>query len=282
LRNTRHNNFKGDSKTKSQQTGRRPGGVQLFGFHAVTEAWLNPQRQCMRLLLTQSALRQFEGQIAKSKKAGLKRPAPEIVDGKAIDKLLPQGTVHQGILLEAENLPDRELDDMLAWERLPSAIVVLDQVTDPHNVGAILRSACAFGIGAVLVTERNAASQTGVLAKTASGALEHTPIIRTGNMSQSLKKLQSAGYWCIGLDETGKNALHHIKMPAKVALVLGAEGEGLRRLTIESCDEIAKLPTLPPVGSLNVSNAAAVAIYEVMRGKNELKHGLSRWITTTG
>lgn len=262
LRNPRQHNARNDQKAAA---GKRSGGVQLFGFHAVSAAWLNPQRQCMRLMLTQSSLRQFEPIIAQAKKLNLKRPSPEIIDPRAIDKQLPSGTVHQGILLEAENLPDKELEDLLEMENLPAAIVVLDQVTDPHNVGAILRSGCAFGIGAVLVTERNAASQTGVLAKTASGALEHTPIVRIGNLSQSLKKLQGAGYWCIGLDETGANALHQIKMPEKVALVLGAEGEGLRRLTIESCDEIAKLPTTPPVGSLNVSNAAAVAIYEVMR-----------------
>lgn len=262
MRNSRQQHARNDHKPGGNKRG---GGVQLFGFHAASAAWLNPSRHCHRLLLTQTSLRQFEPIIAQAKKLNLKRPSPEIIDLRAIDKQLPNGTVHQGILLEAENLPDRELEDLLELENLPPAIVVLDQVTDPHNVGAILRSACAFGIGAVLVTERNAASQTGVLAKTASGALEHTPIFRTGNLSQSLKKLQNAGYWCIGLDETGKSALHHIKMPAKVALVLGAEGEGLRRLTIESCDEIAKLPTAPPVGSLNVSNAAAVAMYEVMR-----------------
>ena len=261
----RHSKQNTAKTPKQAHQGKRTGGVLLFGFHAASAAWLNPERHCQRLLLTQASLRQFETLIAQAKKLGLKRPAPEVVDGRVIEKQLPAGTVHQGILLEAENLPDKELDDLLQMTQLPKSLVVLDQVTDPHNVGAILRSACAFGIGAVLVTERNAASETGVLAKTASGALEHTPIIRIGNLSQSLKKLQGAGYWCIGLDETGEHALHQIKMPAKVALVLGAEGEGLRRLTIESCDEIAKLPTMPPVGSLNVSNAAAVAIYEVMR-----------------
>jgi len=262
LRPTRQNSVKTSSHAHQ---GKRTGGVQLFGFHAAAAAWLNPARHCQRLLLTQSSIRQFEQIIAQAKKLGLKRPSPETVDPRVIEKQLPSGSVHQGILLEVENLPDRELDDLLQMTQLPKSLVILDQVTDPHNVGAILRSACAFGIGGVLVTERNAASQTGVLAKTASGALEHTPIFRIGNLSQSLKKLQGAGYWCIGLDETGAQALHQIKMPAKVALVLGAEGEGLRRLTIESCDEIAKLPTMPPVGSLNVSNAAAVAIYEVMR-----------------
>lgn len=250
---------------KSLHHGKGAAGVQLFGLHAVGAAWLNPARHCLRLSLTQASLRQFETVMAQAKKLNLKRPSPEIVDVRAIDKLLPSGSVHQGILLEADNLPERDLEDFLAVQPLPASIVVLDQVTDPHNVGAILRSACAFGIGAVLVTERHAASQTGILAKTASGALEHTPIIRMGNMAQTLKKLQDAGYWCIGLDETGVQSLHQIKMPTKVALVLGAEGEGLRRLTIENCDEIAKLPTTPPVGSLNVSNAAAVAMYEVMR-----------------
>lgn len=266
MRESRQNRSKNKPKASPAQPDKRQGGgVQLFGFHAVASAWLNPKRHCQRLLLTQSSLRQFETLLTQAKKAGLKRPTPEIVDSRVIDKRLPSGTVHQCVLLEAENLPDRELEDLLQMDVLPTSLVILDQVTDPHNVGAILRSACAFGMGAILVTERNAASQTGILAKTASGALEHTPVIRIGNLSQSLKKLQNAGYWCIGLDETGKYALHQIKMPAKVALVLGAEGEGLRRLTIETCDDIAKLPTHPPVGSLNVSNAAAVAMYEVMR-----------------
>jgi 23S rRNA (guanosine2251-2'-O)-methyltransferase len=143
--------------------------------------------------------------------------------------------------------------------------LVLDQVTDPHNVGAILRTACAFGVDAVIVTERNASATTGTLAKTASGALEYTPLVRVHNLAQTLGRLQKENFWCIGLDETGALPLHKTRPPKRTALVLGAEGEGLRRLTRENCDEIAKLPTHPPVGSLNVSNAAAVAIYEVMR-----------------
>lgn len=272
MRNQRHKTGHQTAGThQGAQPGHQRGGVQLFGFHAVEAAWLNPKRYCRRLLVTQNSLKQFEPVLHKAKKLNLKRPAAEVVDGRVIDRLLAQGTVHQGIVLEADNLPEMEVEDILALDHAPGLLVILDQVTDPHNVGAILRSACAFGTGAVLVTERHAAGAVGIIAKTASGALEHMPLVRIGNLSQALKKLQHAGYWCIGLDESGASALHEIKMPEKVALVLGAEGEGLRRLTIENCDEIAKLPTQPPIGSLNVSNAAAVAIYEVMRARFPLK-----------
>lgn len=239
------------------------GGVQLFGIHAVAAAWRNPRRVALRLLATNAGLKQIEPALQKAKQLGLKRPGPEIVEPQAIEKLLPKGAVHQGLMLIVESLPEIELEDILKNAEEAAFLVVLDQVTDPHNVGAILRSACAFGALAVAVTERHAPATTGTLAKAASGALDHTPLVRIGNLSQALDKIKKAGFWCIGLDESGENALHAIKMPAKVALVLGAEGEGLRRLTKESCDEIARLPTQQPIDSLNVSNAAVVAIYEV-------------------
>jgi 23S rRNA (guanosine2251-2'-O)-methyltransferase len=242
-------------------------GKHLFGFHAVSNAWMNPKRKVLRLLVTVSGKKQMESAMQRAKAAGLKRPVEEVVEGHVIDKLLPRGAVHQGLMLMSEELPEEHFDDLLK-EQGEALLVVLDQVTDPHNVGAVLRSACAFGARAVLMTDRHAATSTGTLAKSASGALEHMPLVRIPNLAQGLSDLQKAGYWCIGLDESGKQALHEIKMPEKVALVLGAEGDGLRRLTRESCDEIAKLPTGGPIGSLNVSNAAAVAIYEAFRQKN--------------
>jgi 23S rRNA (guanosine2251-2'-O)-methyltransferase len=252
-------------KPAGKLTGR--GHVALFGFHAVANAWLNPARPCHRLLLSGQSPRTLEATLNQAKKMGLKRPSPEIVDAKVIDRLLGPGMVHQGIYLEADNPPEVEIEDIIDRAGEKSCVVILDQVTDPHNVGAILRTACAFGVEALVMTDRHAAAATGTLAKTASGALEHTPMVRLTNLAQGLAKLQKAGYWCIGLAEEGPHPLHAIKMPPRVALVLGAEGEGLRRLTRESCDEIAHLPTKPPVGSLNVSNAAAVAIYEIMRGR---------------
>lgn len=243
----------------------------LFGLHAVSAAWLNEKRRVLRLLIAAQAQKAFTPIREDAHKKNIRRPVPEMVDARAIEKLLPPAAVHQGIVAEVEPLPELALEDLLEAPHAHGCFVVLDQVTDPHNVGAILRSACAFGARALLVTERHASATTGTLAKAASGALEHTPIVRIGNMAQALEKMQKGGYWCIGLDETGRQALHEIKMPPKVALVMGAEGDGLRRLTMEKCDEIAKLPTQPPVGSLNVSNAAAVAIYEVMRAHAGLR-----------
>jgi 23S rRNA (guanosine2251-2'-O)-methyltransferase len=244
----------------------RNAGLRLFGLHAVSNAWLNPKRKVLRLVLTANGKKLMEPALQRAKTAGLKRPPEEVVETHVLEKLLARGAVHQGIVMEAEDLPEENFDALLKEEGF-ARLVVLDQVTDPHNVGAVLRSACAFGARAVLMTDRHASASTGTLAKSASGALEHIPLMRIPNLAQALAALQKAGYWCIGLDESGKLALHEIKMPQKVALVLGAEGEGLRRLTRESCDEIAKLPTGGPIGSLNVSNAAAVAVYEAFRQK---------------
>ncbi len=260
-------------KPKFRSHERGPGGaakppssdIAIFGFHAVAAAWLNPRRVCRRLLLTTAGKKTLDEILPQARKLNVRRPDFEMVEHSTLDKLVPSGAVHQGIVLTVEALPEPDLEDVLGDENEKACLIVLDQVTDPHNVGAILRSASAFGAKALLVTERHAPATTGTLAKAASGALEHVPIVRVSNLAQSLGILQKANYWCIGLDESGPNNLHQIKMPQKVALVLGAEGEGLRRLTRERCDEIARLPTKPPIGSLNVSNAAAVALYEVMR-----------------
>lgn len=195
------------------------------------------------------------------------RPVPVIVDRQDLDRLLPPGSVHQGLALDAAPLPDRPLHALLDTEALPDLIVVLDQVTDPHNIGAILRSAAAFGARAVIMTDRNAPSTTGALAKTASGAVEHVPLIYVPNLVRALLDLQKAGYWCVGLAEQATKALGDLDLSARTALVLGNEGDGLRRLTREHCDELARLPTGGAIASLNVSNAAAIALYEARKQK---------------
>lgn len=250
-----------------QQGPRGSQGVFLYGLHPVAAALVNPERRIHRLLMTEGARASLEPALAEAKALGLVRPSPTTVERTELDRLLPAGAVHQGVAVDAAPLPDLGIEDVCAeiGESPQAVIVVLDQVTDPHNVGAVLRSAAAFGARAVVVTERHAPETTGVLAKSASGALEAVPLIRVTNLVRALGELQQAGFWTVGLAESGKGTLAQIDLSGRTALVMGAEGSGLRRLTMERCDVIARLPTGGPVGSLNVSNAAAVALYEVAR-----------------
>ena len=194
----------------------------------------------------------------------------QILDRAAFDRLLPEGAVHQGWALEVDPLLEADLDDVLRAAEVAqgrSIVLVLDQVSDPHNVGAILRSAAAFGALAIIIGEHGAPPATGVLAKAASGALDTVPLVRAVNLARALDKLKEGGFWCCGLDETAPASLASVDLGPRVALVLGSEGAGLRRLVRERCDYLARLPTRPMLPSLNVSNAAAVALYELMRGE---------------
>lgn len=257
-----HRESRGD-----RPSGRGAQGVLLYGLHPVSAAWLNPERRIHRLIATEAGRAALEPVLAQAKARGLQRPSLMPADRSDLDRMLPPGAVHQGVAVDVAPLEEFGIEDLCAEaDSDPSAlIVVLDQVTDPHNVGAILRSASAFGAKAVVVTERNAPETTGVLAKSASGALESVPLVRVTNLARALADLQQAGFWTVGLAESGQSALAQCNLTGRTALVLGAEGAGLRRLTMERCDVIARLPTQGPVGSLNVSNAAAVALYEVAR-----------------
>lgn len=228
----------------------REGPQWIYGFHAVTAALANPNRKWERLVATRNAGR------------GLEANQPEILEPRAIDKLLPPDAVHQGLAMLAEPLVPPPLAELLA-ARVP--LIFLDHVTDPHNVGAILRSCAAFGFGAVVTTVRHAPSVTGVLAKAASGALEHVPYLQVQNLADALTLAGEASYVRLGLDERGEpieSALEATK-EFPVALILGAEGEGLRERTKTTSDRLVRLPTTGPIGALNVSNAAAVALYVV-------------------
>ncbi len=241
-------------------------GVLLWGLHAVREAWLNPQRKCYRLWTTEAGQASIKETLEEATAKNLPRPAPLHAEKSDIEHFLPHGSVHQGVALEVDPLPEMSLDDLLGQEKAPSLVIILDHVTDPHNVGAILRSAAAFGAGAVIVTERGAPSATGIMAKTASGAAEHVPLITVVNIARTISALKAENFWCVGLAEEGEKDLCESKLSeGRVALVMGAEGEGLRRLTRERCDELARLPTGGRIGSLNVSNATAIALYEVKR-----------------
>ena len=265
-----------DQADDAGRSGRRPAkggrppaarGVLLYGLHPVAAAWTNPERRIHRLLATDSGRAALEPAFAAARAFGLQRPEASPVDRMELERMLPPGAVHQGVVVDASPLPELGIEDLcndLESEK-SVVIVALDQVTDPHNVGAILRSAAAFGARAVVVTERHAPETTGVLAKSASGALEAVPLIRVTNLARALTDLQQNGFWSVGLAESGQSTLAKLDLTGKTVLVMGAEGSGLRRLTMERCDAIARLPTGGPVGSLNVSNAAAVALYEVAR-----------------
>jgi len=236
----------------------------------VEAALANPRRRIQRLLLSDagSAAGRAMLELSRNRPEGLGGPiAAEPVDGRAISELLPPGAVHQGVAARVLPLPAWHLEEICdrGTTATRSTVVVLDQVTDPHNVGAILRSAAAFGADAVILTDRNAPPETGALAKAASGALELVPLVRVTNLVRAIDSLKKAGFWCVGLAAEASETLAGARLSGRVALVLGSEGEGLRRLTREHCDILVRLPTGGPIGHLNVSNAAAVALYELAR-----------------
>jgi 23S rRNA (guanosine2251-2'-O)-methyltransferase len=234
------------------------GTVWLYGLHAVQAALANPSRRLRRLVLTEEASATLAARLAAPWAL-----TPETVDRARIDQLLGRDAVHQGAALLADLLPQPVLATVL--ER-PGAVLVLDQVTDPRNIGAILRSAAAFGVAAVIVQERHAPEETGSLAKAASGALETVPLLRAVNLARTIVMLKAANFWVVGLDAEASGPLDGGAFKdRRVALVLGGEGSGLRRLTRESCDELAKLPMAGIMESLNVSAATAVALYELGR-----------------
>lgn len=233
------------------------GSVWLHGMHPVEAALTNPARRLKRLLLTEEA----EQALA----SRLPQPWPlaaERTERAKLDHLLGRDTVHQGVALLADLLPPPSLAAVL--ER-PGPVLVLDQVTDPRNIGAVLRNAAAFGVAGIISQDRNAPEETGAMARAASGALERVPLVRAINLARTLAALKAAGLWVIGLDAAGAPLRGEALRERRVALVLGAEGAGLRRLTRETCDELAGLPMPGGMESLNVSAASAVALYELTR-----------------
>lgn len=249
--------YKTKQKQKHNQT------EWLWGVHAVREAWANPNRVIHSLLVTERSIKDVEAFVAPQ---DAKRPRPDMVERRVIDKRLPEGAVHQGIAIECDAAEEVFLSDIIVKSKLHDKItvVMLDQVTDPHNVGAILRSSCAFGAAALIVQTRHAPDMTGTLAKAACGAAEYVPIVRETNLSRAIEQLQDAGFVVIGLDETGQD-IKDIPTGDKICLVMGAEGPGLRQKIKETCTALLRLPTGGPVPTLNVSNAAAVALYALHR-----------------
>ena len=227
--------------------------VVMYGWHTVTAALQNPARRVKKLLATENAARRLaeEGISAK----------PEIVRPSAIEDRLEPDAVHQGLYLEAEPLPSPAIENVPA----KGVVLVLDQITDPHNVGAIFRSAAAFGVSAIVTTQRHSPDATGALAKAASGALEYVPLVNVQNLARALTALKEKGFLTVGLDSEGEADLATLPLRKPLALVLGAEGKGLRQLTRETCDHVARIDLPGEIASLNVSNAAAVALYVATR-----------------
>ena len=225
--------------------------VILYGWHAVKAALKNPQRRIRTLLLTENAARRLADQ-------GLSRPAhAEIVRSDVLAARLPPDAVHQGLFAEADALPALGLDDMPT----NGIVLILDQITDPHNVGAILRSAAAFAAGAVVTTIRHSPQATGVLAKSASGALELLPLVAVPNLARALAAMKTQGFFLVGLDSASAIDLSSAPLRLPLGLVVGGEGRGLRQLTRNSCDLVARLALPGRIKSLNVSNATALALY---------------------
>jgi 23S rRNA (guanosine2251-2'-O)-methyltransferase len=225
--------------------------VILYGWHTVTAALTNPERRIRRLLATENALRRLADE-------GIKISiAPEVMRPDALAARLTPDAVHQGLIAEADPLPSPAIEDLPAT----GIVLVLDQITDPHNVGAILRTAVAFAVAAIVTTARHSPEATGVLAKSASGALELVPIAIVQNLARALAELKARGFLTVGLDSEAPDDLAAIEMNLPLALVLGAEGKGLRQLTGATCDRLARLDLPGAIKSLNVSNAAALALY---------------------
>ncbi|TCS63384.1 23S rRNA (guanosine(2251)-2'-O)-methyltransferase RlmB [Varunaivibrio sulfuroxidans] len=263
---------------------RTRGALWLYGVHAALAALANPQRVIYRVVT--SAQSSLDGDANGAAEIGetngaAARPKAEIRDRREIDALLPPHAVHQGIAVQAEMLPVVSIEDLCHDLRREPAtagdtagdearrqhvVVVLDQATDPQNIGAVIRSAAAFGAAGVVIHDRHAPDVTGAMAKAASGGVEKIPLVRVTNLARALDYLKGAGFWCVGLDgHTDKMLTDGVLEGGDIALVLGAEGQGLRRLTLETCDLVAKIPMSDAIESLNLSNAAAIALYEFAR-----------------
>lgn len=261
-------NKRGDSKPTRALRGRAgrmhggrgsgragAGAVRLWGRHAVEAALKNPDRRHRKLWATREGIASLDGEL----------PADfpvEYAQAGDLARLVAHDAPHQGLVLECEPLPDMFLDEVLEGD--PSRpVVVLDQVTDPHNVGAIMRSAAAFGACAIVTQDRHAPPESGTLAKSASGALEVVPWVRVVNLARALEDIAEAGYWRIGLDGEAPSSLAEALPAGAVAIILGAEGEGMRHNIRQHCDALARLPIEAAMESLNVSNAAAIALYAI-------------------
>ncbi len=249
------------SRSKKTAATTRPDQQVIYGGHAVIAALQNPARKILKLSATENAAHRF-GDVLKSFGDRLK-----IVKADELDRMVGAEAVHQGLVLHARPLPEPGLEQILAIEKNRLLLVILDQITDPHNVGAILRSCAAFGVDAIILPARNSVEFSSVLAKAASGAMEHVPLVRVTNLARALKTLKQANVSVVGFDSELSDDFENLSDLKRIALVFGAEGKGMRRLTRENCDHLVRLNMSGPIKSLNVSNACAVALYAASRNK---------------
>jgi 23S rRNA (guanosine2251-2'-O)-methyltransferase len=242
-------------RPRPDSTPESDGPIRLYGLHAVEFALRNPARQIERVLATENAARRLAEPLA------ARDLTPDPASPRDLDRLLGADTVHQGVMLETSPLPEPTLEDLLQGSASGSPLVVLDHVTDPHNVGAILRSAAVFGASGLIMTRRHSPPLNGALAKSASGALDMVPVLQVQNLARTLTDLKELGFEVIGLDGDADRRLEDEPFSGSIAIVLGAEGKGMRELTGETCNRRVRISAAGTLASLNVSNAAAIALH---------------------
>lgn len=247
----------GHRPTGNQIRPKHADGVFLYGRNSVEAALANPDRECVRLFASERAASALTPK-QRERTAVLSMPNPEV-----FSSLIPTDAPHQGLVLEVRPLPGLAIEDMQPIDGRKNIILMLDQVTDPQNVGACLRSAAAFGARALITQDRNSPTESGALARASAGGLEVTPWLRVANLTQTLEGLREMGYWHVGLDGGTRQTLKQVSLGDNIVIVMGSEGKGLRPLVQKTCDMIAKIPMSGQVESLNVSNAAAIALYEL-------------------
>jgi len=252
----------GRSRNRKKTLARQNSAdIWIYGHHAVLAAINNPNRETRRIL--QATNSQFDGTLYNS----ITNVEIEVVSSNQLESILPSGAVHQGIAALVTELPSVTLDEICtqAQTKRRGVVIILDQVTDPRNLGSIIRSAAVFGVLAVIVQDRNSPKISGVIAKVASGGAENVSVVRVTNITRAIDKLKLSGFWCVGLESQGANELDSFVPQNLTAIALGGEGAGLRRLVKENCDELIKIKGNGPISSLNVSNAAAVALFALTK-----------------
>jgi len=259
--NKRKRHKTGRSITTPQPSRRSASGTWLYGRHACVAALMNPKRQVNRFVLTRNADSDLDIPV------GEKTMEAEIVDRQTIESFLPADCVHQGIAVLVSPLPHVGLHETVSAlnESSRAVFLILDQANDPRNIGAILRTAAAFGVSGVILPDRGTPEESGALAKAAAGALETLPMFRVTNLVRTMEEMKEHGFWCVGVDGYAELELSEIDFTGRIVIALGAEGKGLRRLTRETCDHLGKISISHAMESLNLSNAAAITLYEISR-----------------